>query len=71
MVLSRHFPITKHSPFKYFKTPPKSSAWWLCCMYGFVTFPNDGFVRCLPVHARCSERRFVLDLPFVDHAAKV
>lgn len=29
------------------------------------------FVRGLPVQARCSERRFVLDLPFVDHAAKV
>jgi hypothetical protein len=29
------------------------------------------FVRCLPVHARCSERWLVLDPPFVGHAAKV
>lgn len=28
------------------------------------------FVRSLPVHARCSERRLTLDLPFVGHAAK-
>jgi hypothetical protein len=27
--------------------------------------------RILPVHARRNERRFILDLPFVDHATKV
>ncbi len=28
-------------------------------------------IRSLPVHAWCSQRRLILDLPFVDHAAKV
>jgi len=27
--------------------------------------------RSLPVYVRCCERRLILDLPFVDHAAKV
>jgi hypothetical protein len=29
------------------------------------------FVRSLPVQKSCSERRFILDLPFMDHAAEV
>jgi len=32
---------------------------------------NGSLVRILPVHARRNERRFILDLPFVDHATKV
>ena len=32
---------------------------------------KDRKVRSLPVHTRCSERRSVLDLPSVDHAANV
>ncbi len=38
-----------------------------------ATWPNVnvGEVRSLPVHSRCSERRLILDLSFVDHAAKV
>lgn len=36
----------------------------------FAVAANGRIVRSLQVHARCSERRLILDPPFVDHAAK-